>query len=179
MYIALDIETTGLDPSTCQVLEIAMIADVQTLAVCDCPVFHAIIEPEGPIVGEPCALAMNAVLLRKIGEGVSERLSVILRRLDIWLDHNTTSGLSTLLGKNVGSFDWQFVKRLEGFPRYRFSHRFLDVGSMYAKSSGVQSQAELAKQVVNTCSIPGKEHEAVYDARVSLALARAGWGIEV
>ena len=189
MYIALDIETTGLDPDIYQVLEIALVADVPGLCVRDCPVFHAVIDPGGSIIGDPPALAMNAALIASIGRGNCEKRDRVMKDLDRWLTDVTPRDSSgcpterkpyTLLGKNVGSFDWQFVKRLPGFPVHRFDYRFMDVGSLYAEASGLCSQADLvAKQSVTAYAIPGKEHEAVFDARVSLALARSKWGLEV
>jgi oligoribonuclease (3'-5' exoribonuclease) len=179
MYIALDIETTGLDPQVHQVLEIAMVADVRQCSVRDCPVFHEIIHPNSDdIIGSPEALLMNQRLLTAMVEGKAVDMDTAMVRLDYWLDDHVPPGRRYLLGKNVGSFDRQFMKRVPRWPDGSFSHRTLDIGSLYAKESGIPGQSELIKQVAQTYAIPGKEHEAVYDARVSLALARSAWGIE-
>jgi hypothetical protein len=39
----------------------------------------------------------------------------------------------------------------------------------------MQSQSELEADLAEELMIPGKPHEALYDAFVSLALARAAW----
>jgi len=179
MYVAIDIETTGLDPETCEVLEIAMVADVRTLSVRDCPAIRLVIDSGDTVCGQHKALAMNASLLAYIDRGNGVELEIAMKQLNRWMSDNTSPGFCTALGKNVGSFDWQFLKRLKDFPAHRFEHRFMDVGSLYATGEGMISQASLIPQIAQEAAIPGCEHEAVYDARMSLALARKKWGVTI
>ena len=178
MYIALDIETTGLDPETCQVLEIAMVADVRTRRVRDCPVFRETIKLAGVIRGESFGLMLNSRLLGNISRGRCVSPDHAMGKMQTWLAAYSADKPYTLLGKNVGGFDWQFVKRFKGWPTHLFSHRFLDVGSLYATSTGMFSQSQLLGRIARDYNIPGSAHEALHDARVSLALARSRWGIE-
>ena len=39
-YVSIDIETTGLDPETCQTLEIGAVFDNWTLPIRELPTFH-------------------------------------------------------------------------------------------------------------------------------------------
>ena len=64
-YVSIDIETTGLNPATCQVLEIGAVIDDWETPVEDLPKFRAILKHD-TIKGEPFALQMNADLLKLI-----------------------------------------------------------------------------------------------------------------
>ena len=51
-YVSIDIETTGLDPETCQILEIGAVFDNWTLPIRDLPTFHCYVVHK-QIVGSP------------------------------------------------------------------------------------------------------------------------------
>lgn len=62
-FISIDIETTGLDPLTCQILELsAVIVDTEKSLdqFKDAPKFECIIDNGDKIQGEPYAISMNA-----------------------------------------------------------------------------------------------------------------------
>lgn len=177
-YVSIDIETTGLNPDTCQVLEIAMVYDDRSKRVKECPFWHSILKQDW-IVGEPNALTMNQKLLEIIANGGGDSVRIAMESALRWCQSRVAKGLLHPLGKNVASFDWQFLKRLPGFPVKFFSHRMCDIGSLYATADGMKSQSELSGQLAEEFEIPGKPHEALYDARMSLALARVKWGIEI
>lgn len=69
-YISIDLETTGLDWETCQILSFgAVIEDRENrLPIKDLPRFHRIIRRD-KIVGEPFALHLNSDLIQIIKEG--------------------------------------------------------------------------------------------------------------
>jgi len=186
MYLAADIETTGLDPETCQTLEMAFVLDDQSLPVMKCPYFLRLIRHD-KIVGEPFALAMNAHLLKRIAEGEGTPPKYAMEHLSRWLLAHLRISRNKwladgphkhfiLLGKNVGSFDLQFLKRLDGWPKLMFKHRSCDVGSIYSTATEFPSQRGLL-HLAEEYNITGNPHEALFDARVSLALARRKWGI--
>lgn len=175
MYVAIDIETTGLDPDTCQVLEIAAVMNLEDTPLLKCPQFHAIIGHEN-IVGEPRALAMNVSLLDEIADGNAKTPLDVCLQFSDWLFQYLREGDKVfLLGRNVGSFDWQFLKRLPRFPVNRISHRFLDIVSMYSTDNTMGIPNGFANQVAQEHGIPGQVHEAMYDALLALALARLKW----
>lgn len=68
-YISIDIETTGLDPETCQILSFgAIIEDTsKPLTFEEVPKFYKQIKYD-TIVGEPFALNMNKELIKDISE---------------------------------------------------------------------------------------------------------------
>jgi len=67
-YISIDIETTGLDPDTCNVLSIGAIIEdsANPLPYEECPKFHAAITRH-ELYGSPRAITMNAELIANIG----------------------------------------------------------------------------------------------------------------
>lgn len=71
-YISIDIETTGLEFSNCQILEFgAVIDDLKKpdVDISDLPKFRAVILGEDNIIsGHPVALQMNAELIKEINE---------------------------------------------------------------------------------------------------------------
>jgi oligoribonuclease (3'-5' exoribonuclease) len=176
-YLAIDLETTGLDVDNHQILEIGAVFNCYSKPVIECDVFRRTVHYSADIVGSPFALAMNAPLLRQIAEGESVNIRNACADFRDWLNARgiDRDNKVTLLGKNVGSFDWQLLRRAPGFPAAYINYRMLDVGSMYATPEGISGQAELCEAVAKKHNIPGVEHTAVYDARVSLALAREKW----
>lgn len=178
MYIAVDIETTGLDPEKHQILEVAMVADTGAERVVDCPFLHLYVY-QNPIIGTPYALVMNAHAIKIIAMNVDSNIcepgvvSIWVRK---FVNEYACGGEVNVVGKNAAGFDLPFLKRLPEWPTRLFSHRVLDVGSLWAGPKGILSQAQLFmayKHIVE--HIPGEPHEALFDARVSLALARLRW----
>jgi DNA polymerase III epsilon subunit-like protein len=176
-YLAIDIETTGVDPETCQVLEIGAVLNDFSRPLMECDTFEMVINP-GHIEGEPRGLSMNQRLLNEIADGNGRRGSDAMRCFSNWLDNRHIPKYH-LLGKNVGSFDLQFLKRLRGWPGHHIHYRCLEVGSLFATIEGIESQVVICRDLAKKLKIPGKPHEALYDARVSLALARSAWGYHV
>jgi len=183
MYCSLDIETTGLDPEKHQILEVAFVMDVRDKSIMDCPYWSCVLDPGKKIVGDAYALHMNADLLLQIAESQAHSWSTPVfgspcERFIIWLDQNAPTGPLHAMGKNVGSFDMQFLKRLDCFPIQRFHHRMLDVNSLLATPDGMSGYGDVCDKLAGFHGIPGRAHNALYDARVTLALARAAWGLE-
>jgi len=178
-YIAIDIETTGTDPERHQILEIAAVYNRQGVDVMDCPAFQSIVDP-GEIVGEPYALNMNARTMERLARGEGDSLNVVMDRLMDWVDdtqHRFGIARFHLIGKNGGKFDYQFLKRVPGWDEDYFSHRHLEVGSLFSTPGGIDSQSDLYAALAVDAKIEGDPHEALYDARVSLELARRFWQV--
>jgi hypothetical protein len=142
-----------------------------------CPFFQALVDP-GDIVGEPYALNMNARILARLAKGEGDRPVVVMDSLMDWVDDlQHTFGIKSfhLLGKNISKFDYQFLKRMPGWEENYFSHRHLEIGSLFSTPRGILGQSELLAAVAAEAKIEGSPHEALYDARVSLELARRFW----
>lgn len=176
MYVSIDIETTGLNPDTDQILEVAAVIDDRSRRVKDCPTFQAVIRHDR-LSGDPRALEMNADLISAIAGGIGMHKLDLGPELRFFLEDYSDGEKYTAMGKNFGSFDWQFLKRMDRFPVDMFSHRFLEVGSLYAQSSGIQSLTDLSESIAEEFEIEGEAHQAEYDAKVTLALARLKWRI--
>lgn len=65
-YVSIDIETTGLDPATCQTLEIGAVLDDWKTPINQLPRFRRVLAYEH-VTGSPYAMAMNTGLLKMIG----------------------------------------------------------------------------------------------------------------
>jgi DNA polymerase III alpha subunit (gram-positive type) len=179
-FLSLDIETTGLDDNMHQVLEIGAVFNDFTKPVRECDTFRAVVDPGENIVGSAYALQMNVSLLREIADGAGVPLDEALECLSLWLARRgiTNENKTTLVGKNLGSFDVQFLRDNFEWPQNLFGYRYLDVGSMWSTPHGVRGQAELCKSLAAKYKLVGEAHTAVYDAQISLALAREKWAIE-
>ena len=62
-YVSIDIETTGLDWRTCQIIEIGAVIDDFKTAIVDLPTFRCYVD-QGLFYGEPFALSMHAEIFR-------------------------------------------------------------------------------------------------------------------
>ena len=146
-YVSIDIETTGLDEDTCQVLSVGAVIDDWKSPVEELPMFHCYVD-NGPITGSAYALSMHPKILRAIaldGSVDEEDMGPVVEVLDVtrvtevfheWLEHNRMTPYPEKLvvaGKNYGSFDHQFLKRR--IPQWknliRMKHRFIDPGNLY------------------------------------------------
>lgn len=125
-YFSLDIETTGLDPVNCDVLQVAIVRDeingTEQPPVNDLPYFEAIIH-HNTLLGEPYALAMNVDLIRAISHGTPSSKYTIAyhgREVPVVQDPETMAARALewlgqfprpwiVAGKNVAGFDLRFL----------------------------------------------------------------------
>ena len=106
--VSLDIETSGLDPKSCVILEVAMViedTDSPEVEVDYLPAISNIVSHEG-FYGEPTALYMNRDLIRILSTG--EELSRVLSATEKWLEGQLGMPPYTVAGKNVAGFDLPF-----------------------------------------------------------------------
>lgn len=131
LLLSIDIETTGLDPDTCQILEIGAVCyDTESKSGHAC--FETLVNP-GVIVGEPFALAMNKGLLERIAKGEGKPLDVAMRDFRNWLNwcrHRNAGEKFTPVGKNL-SFDRSFLRKHPMFKELPLTHRSIDIGNLY------------------------------------------------
>lgn len=166
-YVALDIETSDLVPHPNNVLTLSLVADIdQGLPIKELPCLNLLFlqQPEST---SDFALAMNKdiFIARAIATGTTadraksmfdiDAAQCILSEYKCVLDWHEAyplikdfvaqHGTKTLAGKNVASFDLQFmpmqVKKL-------FGHRCLDPGSMYVRydDAKIPDQSECLKR---------------------------------
>lgn len=187
-YVAIDIETTGLESEWDQVLHVALVHEDTTRAeaweVNELPYFEALIYHER-IEGDAYALNMNHEIIEAFADfkpteasaelrgrvvPVYGDLDSVLDEAKIWLANcHEHDGPYVAAGKNVAGFDLQFLGRAW---RELFHDRVIDVGSLALGSQPfrwqhdkVPSLAEL--NVNNPCP-----HDALYDARSVVDILR-------
>ena len=186
-YVAIDIETTGLNPETCQVLEIAAVAEVGdwTTPVEELPTFHCYVSHRR-YTGQAFALAMNAHILdvlaspdKRAGHLVVRPEEVGLRFLDFINLHFPDDRRINAAGKNAASFDLPFLAKLPDWPANRFRHRVLDVGNLW-----VSPHDEKLPDLADCCDRagfrnPGPAHDARADARAVVELVRRRFALNI
>lgn len=192
-YVSIDLETTGLDPNTCQILEIgAVIDDLANLKPLDeLPSFHAYVVPQSyegqePLfVGQAFALQMNAAILKKIA------LRKENKEDNFVLEEELASTFKTFLrkngyakpdkvvaaGKNYGTFDKLFLEQLPEWGEVRFHHRIIDPAMLFIR------KGDLVPPNLSLCleraGLPNEvKHTAVADALQVIQLVRKGLGYE-
>lgn len=168
--ISIDVETTGLDPDKCSIIEFAAI----TLDLMQPRGFrheyHSLIRyPNGneELYWEPIAFDMNKTIREEIEQGDDHipTLSEFVDDFRRWIRNDVKF---TPTGKNFGSFDLQFLKRV---PRWRetikLGHRAMDPGPMYALPFD-EVPPDLATCLRRAGLPPQVNHRALSDAHAVL-----------
>ena len=120
IFAAIDLETTGLDPNNCEVLEIAIVPLNPDFTISsDIPEFSCRIRAEHPERAEQSALETN-----HLNPAEGEKLSDVRSELEQWAMEN---GITTItpLAHNL-AFDIAFMKA--AFPEFSriFTHHGRD-----------------------------------------------------
>lgn len=179
-YASVDIETTGLNPENCQVIQFGIILDDLESDIETLPAKCWLVRTDGDIYqGQPFALQMNAEILKQLSVPRKEspynwcRPVKLVETVKQWLKQYGWEGEKlTFAGKNFASFDKPFLMKL-GWSKVFQGHRSLDPGSMYWRPSDggvVPSTEECAKRAGITLS--ENRHTAVADALDVVKLIR-------
>jgi hypothetical protein len=183
-YVSLDLETTGLDPELCQIIEIGAVFDDPRKPLAECPTFHALVRHK-LYVGEPAALGMHSRILKLLAtqpEGIKfVCVDDLAYELVAWVKDcgwNMKERPLLFAGKNFGGFDFAFLRRLSGFmSAVKFRHRFLDPGSMYFDPFVDEIPPDSGECLRRAGLEPGAAHEALSDALDVCKIIRRRYGI--
>ena len=188
-YVSIDIETTGLDPETCQTIQIgAVIEDTNNpLPIEDLPRFKCLVE-HPQYTGSPFALVMNKDILAQLGEleraNKEERAEIrkrynilpeglVAKSLGMWLQANglgdpeskTGQIRITVAGKNFATFDKLFLQKLSGWSTsIQIRQRMIDPTILcmdWTKDDGLPNLAECMKRAGVEGAVT---HDALQDA---------------
>ncbi len=127
-YISIDIETTGLNPEACQVIEIGAISSKG-------PTFHCYVKHD-IFQGEPYALSMHSEIFRRIAVKAPGYDYLKPREVSCafykWLKINNIEQPFTAAGKNFAGFDLRFLRRLPNWEKFiKIRYRVIDPGTLY------------------------------------------------
>ena len=179
-YVSIDIETTGLNPENCQVLEIGAVVDDGTTPIEDCPTFHCYVD-HGLILGEPFAVSMHPTILRRIathedGYTYLQPWEVATRFRDFLKENSLDPENKKIVvaGKNYASFDARFLRKLTNWDKHvRVHHRILDPAVMYWQPEIDGVELPDTKTCMERAGISGEvAHTAVEDATAVARLIR-------
>lgn len=184
-YVSIDIETLGLDPLTCDTIEVGAVLDTITDPwnlpdIKELPRFQCYItKPNNIYQGEPYAMWMNAKILKRIAdreEGFNYIPGDMLDEVfaewltDIWKHEHypiidpKPDRKVVMAGKNFASFDLPFLKRLGFGKSFKIHHRSLDPGSMYFDINKDEVPPDLTMCLHRAGIVKEVTHDAVEDA---------------
>jgi hypothetical protein len=141
-YCAINIEATGLDPNTCNIIEFAAVVDdfSEHKLIESLPVYQTYIVYD-TYTGDPYALAMHVEIFKKLSTWKKDTEIKVCRPDDLFRNLHTfliNCGYKSIdgkikinvAGKNFSSFDKKFLDKLEN-NCIEFHHRSLDPSILY------------------------------------------------
>ena len=185
-YFSLDIETTGLNPETCQILEVAIVFDdfANPKPVNELPYLQFYVNHE-QIQGEPYALAMNAEIIKRLVAKNKKDKFVhsdhIFRQIISWITRldGVRPGKVTLAGKNLAGFDLRFLEKVNGWDKQCFHHRAIDPAMFYLESEDHEPPSLKVCMERAGLGDVTKAHDALEDARDVIRLIRSHYNYQV
>lgn len=181
-YVSIDIETTGLNPETCDVLEIAAVVEDTNhpeVPVHELPWFHCYVDKHS-YQGEPYALSMHGEIFRRIAKREKPHAYLLpedaVTQLFVFL--NRTLGIEKnfpAAGKNFSNLDKPFLHRLtkSASQILSFHHRVIDPAMFYWNPT---EDVELpsSKVCLERSGVGGGvAHTALADAQMVIHLVRS------
>ncbi len=142
-YVAIDLETTGLDPDCAQIIEFGAVIDDWVTPVESLPSFHAYIIHDHFVSDDPYALWLNSEIFKRIANRnkPENKEFAFLEPKELaplfqdWLIKqaviDSPREAFTPAGKNFGGFDRGFLKKLPGFDKIKIRHRAIDPAVLF------------------------------------------------
>ena len=199
-FLSIDLETTGLEPETCQIIEVGVVLEdtKNILPIDQLPVYHAYVLPkDGNLSGNIFALNMNAGIIEKLKnwrELADQHNFVYVEDLAedflFWLrehgfvnkqkdDGTHYSDTLNIAGKNFSGFDQKFLDLIPGFnDMIRIRHRVLDPAPLYFDPLKDDTMPNLS-ECKRRAGIKGEvTHLAIDDAKDVIMLIRKHFGLK-
>ena len=186
-YISIDLETTGLDHTWCQILEVGAVVDDWKSPLSDLSRFHTYIVHD-QIIGEPYGLAMNAAILKRIADRDKPENrefnftapGIVLFNLKRFLiTHNVLlPGAQTVAaGKNFARFDDRFLEKLPQYRDLNLLHRCIDPG-MFHWDPRIDRKPPSTEECLRRAGLSTDvKHDAINDALDVIRLIRTAVGV--
>lgn len=192
IYCSIDIETTGLNPKTCDILQFALIIDdlSNPKPLHELPHFQAYFIKDN-YIGEPYALSMHPEIFKEIAhaqkhkaernefgdrfmniEHLPTALECFLGHYGLDLDPQTNKCEINVAGKNIAAFDLPFLrKKIKNWGSISFKNRVLDPAILYyEKGDKILPDMKLCME---RAGIIGEvAHTALEDAMMVVRLIR-------
>lgn len=177
MYVSIDIETTGLDPKYCQIIEFGAVIDDLEKPVSELPRFQTYIRHD-QYIGDAFGLAMNSDILKKIANWLKIKdinicsIYELMPQFENWLIKNKIDTNNVIVaGKNFGMFDSKFIEKLN-YDGVKFHHRVIDPSMLYMEKDDTSPPS--TKTCLERAGIKANiSHTAIDDALLVIDLIRA------
>lgn len=192
-YVSIDLETTGLDPESCDIVEFGAVIDdltkprpIETL-----PKFHAYVLPvcrqpvkmngvgqRATYQGDPYALSMHQKIFQRIAKKEAPYLyyepEILIRHFSEFLrTHELTTNI-VMVGKNFASFDLPFLKKIRTWYLLNSSYRTFDPTALFFKV-GEDMVPPGMKACLDRAGLKSDvSHTAISDAQQVVRLMRHG-----
>jgi len=178
-YASIDVETTGLDPTRCQIVELACVVETDwRTPVSQLPTFHRVVEHE-EYRGDAYAIALNYRAFRELAAKPALRTlpnvaaNHLAAALSAFLADHLGPGPWVAAGKNFGTFDLRFLERLPGWAdSVKLRHRVIDPGSLWLDPGKDDYPPDLAACLDRAGATNPDPHHPVHDARAVIELVR-------
>lgn len=175
--VSIDLETTGLDSESCQILEIGLVFDnttvavkrenideyLETLPTARCYVKHKRIQ------GEPYALMMNASIIRQLALSAPQKFCIAEDGTEIippyeiayWIKSHIADIIPkeqqkkvTVAGKNFQSFDVRFLQKVEDWSEVE-ERLNLPLTAVFDLPKAVEDWSEVEERLNSRVLDPG------------------------
>jgi len=184
-YVSIDIETTGLNPNTCSIIEFGAVIDdlSNPKPLNELQSFHRYIDCADSnklIRGEPYALSMHGEIFKRLAErdtlkyGFCSPDRLTEEFYNFILEICKSRFPITVAGKNFSGFDLRFLRKLNNWEKLiKIHHRVIDPAILFWDPSDEKlPNTELCKV---RAGIPGEvEHTAISDCLDIIQLVRRG-----
>jgi DNA polymerase III alpha subunit (gram-positive type) len=177
-YISLDIETTGRAPGICQIIQLAMVADIlgSEEPINELPTFFTNVTNSNYNFRHEDlpALFMNLGTMRNVMAGAGcININNLRQYITEFIDkHMHGQQQIIIIGKNTAAFDWRFLREEFSFDKYT-NIRFIDPTVLFM--SPADTRVIDTQELYNRAGILKKaSHIALDDARCMIEIFRRG-----